>query len=225
MARNSTTKQLTDGILGQHLALSVAAHLARSQLVPDPLDVYDGSHLTEVVNLIGNALAKVAPLYVRDQKTGMARELTPLELEGATVGRAATVLTLKDGRVLSSVSVKRAELRQAIAILKALGIPNLHVPPPKETPAPKPGRPPLLAHLAELESLLRLPLIPSYVEKVEALALGIARQARSGRVANLAMRLLSAIHEARQEGEGDNRRVGLAMARLRAALEEQEKTS
>src|SRR5918993_1067925 len=70
MARKSKTLQLTEGIAGQHLALSVAAHLARSQLLPDPLKVYDGQHLTDTLNVVGLALARTAPLHVIDPAAG-----------------------------------------------------------------------------------------------------------------------------------------------------------
>jgi hypothetical protein len=220
MARKSKTQQLVESSLGQHLALSVAAHLARTQLVPDPLGAYDGQHLTEMVDVVANALARVAPLYVQDPKQGSARELTPLELDGAAVRRAATLLVLKDGRTLSSVSMKRADLRQAIAILKATGIPGLRRAPANSAAEPKaPLSPPLAQQVAELESLLRLPLIEAQVEKASRLALALARHARQGRVANFAMQLLSAVYEVNGQGEADERRLNLALARLRAAVE------
>lgn len=216
MGRKSKTQQLTESILGQHLALSVAAHLARTQVVPDPLRVYDGQHISDMVDLVANALAKVAPLYVQDASTGSARELTLAELEGASVRRGATVVTLKDGRTLSSVSMKRADLRQAIAILKAVGIPELRSQPPSEPPAPKPQQPMLGVRVAELEALLRLPLIAADVEKANSIAVGIARNAADGRVANLAMKLLSAAHSAKDD------EVTLLLAQLRAALADEE---
>ncbi|HEX5767811.1 MAG TPA: hypothetical protein VFX94_06215, partial [Burkholderiales bacterium] len=125
MVRKSKTQQLTDSILGQHLALSVAAHLARTQLVPEPLAVYDSEHLSEMIDVVARALVRVAPLYVRDAGSGEPRELTAFELEGALIARAATLLTLKDGRSFSSASIKRADLRQAIVILKAVGVDEL----------------------------------------------------------------------------------------------------
>lgn len=225
MGRKSKTQQLTESILGRHLALSVAAHLARTQLVPNPLSVYDGQHMTEALDAVANALAKVAPLYVQDAKNGAARELTAAELEGAAVRRGATMLALKDGRTLSSVSMKRADLRQAIAILKAVGVPELRIPAPKQTEAPKAEPRPLSEHLAELESLLRLPLIHTDVDKASRLAVAIARHARQGRVANLAMQLVSAVHEARGEPEPEMRRVSVTLARLRSAVAELEQSS
>lgn len=208
VGRNFTTQQLTESILGQHLALSVAAHLARTQLLRDPLDVYDGQHLSEMVDLVANALAKVAPLHIQDASTGAVRELTPAELEGATVRRGATVLALKDGRTLSSVSMKRGDLRQAIATLKAVDIPELR-------------SQPLVASVAELESLLRLPLVAQDVAKAESIAVAIARNA-AGPVAKLAMQLIAAVHETRGGAESGPRRIAMALSRLRAALHEPE---
>jgi hypothetical protein len=222
VGRKSKTRQLTDGILGQHLALSVAAHLARTQLVPEPLAVYDSQHMGEMIDIVARALAKVAPLYVRDAGSGEPRELSAAELEGAAISRAATTLSLRDGRSFSSVSIKRADLRQAIAILKAVGMPELRVSPPHEPPPPR-AEPDLLAHVTELESLLREPLVEPRVRKAKAIAVGIARHARYGRVANLSMQLVSAVHEAAHEAGAGPQKVGVALARLRAAVEEAER--
>jgi hypothetical protein len=65
MGRKSRTHHLAGQLSGQHLALSVAAHLARTQLVPEPL-------------------------YVFDSLGGEPREIGLAELEGAVVQRGAT---------------------------------------------------------------------------------------------------------------------------------------
>jgi hypothetical protein len=198
----SKVRHSTDGILGQHLALSVAAHLARTQLVPDPLAIHDARELAEMLDIVAGALAKVAPLYVQDPGSGTPRPLMPNELE--------------DGRSLSSVFIKRSDLRQAIALLKALGIPELQGPRAQaEEPKPKaaePGDP--LETVAELEKLLSAPLLPLQAERASRLLVSIARHAPRGRVANLAMQLMSALHESRYEV------VEPFLAQLRAAMEE-----
>jgi hypothetical protein len=63
--------------------LSVAAHLARMQLVPEPLAVYDSEHMNEMIDIVARALAKVTPLYVLDSSSGKPREVSAAELEGA----------------------------------------------------------------------------------------------------------------------------------------------
>jgi hypothetical protein len=76
--------------------------------------------------------------------------------------------------------------------------------------------------LADVESLLRPPLIAAQVDKAKAGALFIARHAPRGLVANLAMQLMSALHETRAADVTGDVPGGFRMtlARLRAALEE-----
>ena len=225
MARKSKTDKLTDNISGQYLSLAVASHLARTQLVPDPLKVHDSQHLGETLNIVAQALARTAPLQMTDAACGEKRALSSLDLEGAVAKRAASVLVLKDGRTLTGVSVRRSDLRQAIAILKAVGIPEFA---PAPAAAPKPGAngnggiEALRARFAEVDRLLTPPLLPVQVEQAKAAAVWIARHAPHGRVANLAMQLMSSLHEPRGSGEipGGFR---MALARLRAALEESAK--
>ena len=220
LGRKSKTHQLVSSIAGQHLALSVAAHLARTQLVPDPLTVYDGQHLMDTIDVVARALARVAPLHVRDVAGGDPRELTAAELEGAVIKRGATILALTDGRSFSSVSIRRADLRQAIAILKAVGIEELRS--HHDAAEPQRGTPiseKLLAQLAEVESLLRPPLVAEQLERAGHHIISIARDAPHGQVANLAMRLMSAVLEARGADELPPT-VRAELARLRAAVQE-----
>jgi hypothetical protein len=221
MARKSKTQYLTESIVGQHLALSVAAHLARTQLIPDPLTPYDGQHMSETIDLVANALARVVPLYVSDPKLGAPRELSEAEREGATIKRGATLLALRDGRTLSSVSIKRGDLRQAIAILKAIGIPELvRRAPPIPTPEPaREPRVPLAAQIGEIEKLLQRPLLSQEISKANRLLVALARHAPNGHLSNIAMRLMSAAHDA-ASSRGEAQEVRVLLARLRVAAEE-----
>jgi hypothetical protein len=224
MGRKSKTQQLTESILGQHLALAVAAHLARTQLVLHPPSGHDTEHMTEMLDVVGNALARVAPLYVHDPITREPRQLMEGELEGARVKRGATLLVLRDGRSFTAVTIKRADLRQAIGILKAVGIPELANARKATQPhkaEPPDGRADLRERLAELEKALNPPLLDSQIELANRLLVSIARQASEGRVANLAMRMLSAVHDARAS-TSDERQIDLMLAQLRAAVAEQD---
>jgi hypothetical protein len=107
-----------------HVPLAVAAHLARAQLVPDPGKVYDAQHLSEMLNVLALALARSAPLYLPDPGGAEGRRLSVFELQGATAQRSASVLVLRDGRELAGVTMRREDLRSAIAALKALGPAN-----------------------------------------------------------------------------------------------------
>jgi len=222
MPRKPKSQHLAEGISGQHVSLAVAAHLARSQLVPEPLKAYDGQHLAEMLDVMAQALTRSAALHQIDAQTGLTRELSPAELEGAVARRGATELVLKDGRTLSGVSVKRADLRQAIALLHTIGVPELAAAPPPAVagkPVVNANGEALRARLAEVENLLQPPLLPAQVERAKAGAVWIARHAPQGRVANLAMQLMSALHESQSIDEipGGFR---MALARLRAAFEE-----
>jgi hypothetical protein len=107
-----------------HVPLAVAAHLARAQLVPDPGKVYDSLHLSDMLNVIALALARSAPLYLPDPGGGEGRRLSVFELQGAKVQRSASLLVLSDGREIAGVTMRREDLRSAIAVLKALGPAN-----------------------------------------------------------------------------------------------------
>jgi len=220
VGRRSKTQQITSTFAGQHLALSVAAHLARTQLVPDPLGVYDGQHMSEMLDVVARALSRVAPIYVRDAGAADPRPLTPGELDGATIRRGATLVALADGRSFSSATIKRLDLRQAIAILKAVGIEELNRPQAAAESRPQePRARKLLAQIEEVETLLEPPLLPGHLERAGQHMIWIAREAPHGRVANLAMRLMSALLEAR--GADALPPGALAeLARLRAAVED-----
>lgn len=225
MARKSNGAQLS----GEYLSLAVAAHLAGTQLLPQ---MYAGKHVAEMLNIVALALARTAPIYLPDAHSGEPRQLAPHELEGATVRSGAAQLVLQDGRALAGASLRRVELRQAIAMLKARGLrqfaPQLaaaidQAKAPRVAEAPAPPRPApeaLRARLEEVEALLAPPLLGTQVERAKAAAIWIARNAPQGRVANLAMQLMSALqdrHDAADEMPGGHR---MALARLRAALDE-----
>ena len=223
LARTSKRKDLIETTLGQHLALSVAAHLARTQLVRDPFNTYEGEHLLQSLDVVANALLRVTPVYARGVGKGEPRQLTETELQGARVKNAAQNLLLSDGRNLSAVTVKRSELRQAIGILKAIGVPELVVRTDTKEAERSDRLPPddtvrRRAQISEMEELLSSPLSPARAERANRIAIDIARSAPHGRIANLAMRLMSAIHEARNGGDEQGLRIMLA--RLSSALDE-----
>jgi len=203
------TQGLRDAILGQHLSLTVAAHLARVQLVSNPLARYDAEHIIQMVELVAGALVKVAPLYVSGEAGATPREIRAAELEGATVGQGGALLVLKDGRMLSGISIKRGDLRHAIAVLRSVGVPGLEQRERKPALAPSPDP---LQMLERIEALTRQAGPP---RELNALLATLARHAADERVANLALQLMSALHESNDD------RVVLALAQLRTVLNAQ----
>ena len=217
MARRRTNS-LVNGARGEHIGLSLAANLARSQLCPSNSQNAGGKPYAQLLDIVANALAQVAPLYILDTLTGDARELSAAELEGANVRSGATLLALKDGRVLTTVSMRRVDLAKAIRVLEAIGLPQLPRPPQKQLPAePVRARISPLEVLEQLESMLAAGDAPTDLRKANSLAVLIARHAGRGPVVNLAMQLVTAI----AHGDPASGQIPSTLAQLRAALQEQ----
>lgn len=221
MARRRTPP-LADRMLGQHINLTAATHIARTQLVRDPAARYDTEHLFELLDVIARALVKVATLYVREPNAE-PRELTAAELEGAKVLEGGNYLILRDGRKVSAVSIKRMDLRQAIAVLRAVGLPELGAEPRRAPPPPgNEGMRDQALELETLEGLLRAPLISPQLERANAILISLARHQNARGVAIIAMQLMSALLESRGQEELDER-VPVLLAQLRAAVTEAER--
>ena len=189
-----------------HLPLSDAVLLASNELLGDPG--------TDTLNLVGNALARVVPVYFEDGVLS-PRALSEDELEGSQVMQRASVLRLKDGRSLSTVWIKRGDLRRGIAVLRTVGIPEIGN--SRDKSATEHAE--LSAKVAEIEELVRPPLLPSQMNRVNALAISISRSTSNAELASLAMRLLRAIHDARAAGDGaDTRAIELIVVRMRETL-------
>ena len=112
-------------------------------------------------------------------------------------------------------------MRQAIAILRTIGIPELvRGAPEAPKPQPEAGRLALLAgQVREVERMLRPPFVREQFDRCNRLLLAIARHAPDGRLANTAMCLMTAVQRAGSSGAQDDEIPGL-VARLRAAVDE-----
>jgi hypothetical protein len=65
----------------------------------------------------------------------------------------------------------------------------------------KPSPDELLSTLVQVEELARSPAVADHIDRAAKLALSIARNAPTGAISNLAMKLMSAIHALPREGE------------------------
>jgi hypothetical protein len=220
MGRKPKKDQSTDITVGQHVAFPVAVQLATSELFEDQRSDSGAQHVGGMLDVIGNALVRVVPVYFQDAGLAKPRPLSQGELEGSEVMHSATVLLLRDGRTLSTVWIKRRDLRRGIAVLRTTGISQLA--------GKRPGQPAtqheeLLEKVSEIERLVRPPLLPSQVERVSTLAISIARSAPQGGIATHAVRLLGALYDARTAGENaDTRGIALIVARMRDAIGDKE---
>jgi hypothetical protein len=209
--------RLAEGIRNQHVAMSVAAGLARAQLVPNPVAAYDARHLSEMLELMATAIARVAPIHAMNARTGEIRRLTEEELEGASFARGATALVLKDGTTIAGVSITRGDLRHAVAVLKTIGF---QADPQTDKPLAGPARAEALeAPLAEIAQVLRLPFTLECFDKVNRPAMEIVRAAGTGPIVNYVMQLISALHLARVKVEKQSSAVDAALAALQHAIE------
>jgi hypothetical protein len=83
----------------------------------------------------------------------------------------------------------------------------------------KPDFEALLSSLKEVEELLQFPGVPGHVHKATTLAMRIARSAGSGRVSNLAMKLISEALKLRSAAS-DRKDLNVVLWHLRIALQE-----
>ena len=88
----------------------------------------------------------------------------------------------------------------------------------------------LLSRLREIEELLQFPGVAGHVERAEKLAISIARSARTGAIAQLAMQAVSEAHALKasvgaQDGDAlplapSRRNLERVLGRLRESLEQ-----
>ena len=212
---------MVNPIFGDHLPLSLAANLARSQLVANPLGRCDAQHVFEMLDAVARALLKTARVHVREGEGAAPRELKPIELEGAQVLQGGRFVVLADGRRLAGVSILRAELREAIAGLRRVGVPELGAA-VQEPVKPRHAQPlDPAAALDELGRLLRPPLVSPQLEEANRILILLARRARPAQTANLAMQLMSALYDSRGKDTLSDS-VPLLLAQLGAILRQSE---
>jgi hypothetical protein len=113
---------MPDKPIDPHIGLTAAAGIAYDQIAERPRTFYDATHLTDVFNMVAQALSQVAPIYVAEPDTGKRRRLGDADLLGAKFSRGATVLVLADGRAFRGLTMLRSDLPPAISILKATGL-------------------------------------------------------------------------------------------------------
>ncbi len=102
----------------EHLPLAVAAAQTYYQVMGAVPEQKAAAHLDEILNRVAHAIAKVAPLHAPDDSG--QREIPTTELLQSRFRRGATVLMLKDGTELRGLTVRRVDVRAAVAVLKGI---------------------------------------------------------------------------------------------------------
>lgn len=105
-----------------HIGLTTASGIAYDQLADKKRSFFDGEHFNEVLNQVGQALIRLAPVFTFDANAREPRQLDEAELFEARVIRGASALELPDGRRLNDLSIQRADLAGAITILRSTGV-------------------------------------------------------------------------------------------------------
>lgn len=105
-----------------HIGLATASGIAYDQLAERKRSVYDAEHFNEVLNRVGQALIRLAPVFTIEDSSREPRRLQEAELFEARVILGASALVLPDGRRYSDLSVQRADLAGAITLLRSTGV-------------------------------------------------------------------------------------------------------
>jgi len=102
----------------EHVALPVAAAQAYYQIVGRTPEDKTVGNLDRVLNRVAHAITNVVAVHVPDGAG--SRQLLPIELMQSEFRRGATVLVLRDGTELRSLTVRRGDVREAISVLIAI---------------------------------------------------------------------------------------------------------
>lgn len=106
----------------QHLALSTAAAVIYRQITGTTAQIASAEDFDEALNVVARAIANVAPIWTADRPSGVPRQLAPIELIHCNFARGATLLVTGFGVEYRHLTIRRADMRAALAILKGAGV-------------------------------------------------------------------------------------------------------
>ena len=105
----------------EHLALATAAVIVYQQVMETPLAYDSVAAMNEILHGVAHALSNVAPIYALDGDSAMPKQLEPIDLLRGEFQRGATILRTPNGTEYRSLSIRRDDMRAAIAILRGAG--------------------------------------------------------------------------------------------------------
>jgi hypothetical protein len=106
----------------QHLALSTAAAVVYHQVMGAAAAAGSADDVLDVLDRVAGAIANVATIYTSDRPSGTPRQLAPIELIHCRFERGATALKTSFGLEYHNLSIRRDDMRTAIAILRGARI-------------------------------------------------------------------------------------------------------
>ncbi len=107
---------------GDHIALSTAAAVVYHQVMGTTAEIAYADDIVEILDRVAGAIANVAPIYTADRPSGSPRQLAPIELIHCRFERGATVLKTSFGLEYGNLSIRRDDMRTALAILRGARI-------------------------------------------------------------------------------------------------------
>jgi hypothetical protein len=102
----------------EHLSLPVAAAQTFYQVSGSATVIKNAAHLDRILNDVAHAITNVVPIHVPDGQA--TRQVSAIELLESSFMRGATVLKLKDGTELKKLTIRRRDMRAAVALLIAV---------------------------------------------------------------------------------------------------------
>jgi hypothetical protein len=99
----------------EHLSLSTAAAVVYHQVMGAAAPA---GEISAALDRVAGAIANVAPIYTADRPSGTPRPLAPIELIHCRFERGATVVKTSFGPEYGNLSIRRDDMRSAIAILR-----------------------------------------------------------------------------------------------------------
>lgn len=100
------------------VALSTAAAVVYQQVMGAAVPAGSAEQAAAILDHVAGAIANVAPIYTADRPTGTPRQLAPIELIHCRFRGGAARVQTSFGLEYGALSIRREDMRSAIAILK-----------------------------------------------------------------------------------------------------------
>jgi hypothetical protein len=104
------------------VALSTAALVTYHQVMGSTFEPLDVPHANAMLREVARAISNVPPIYAAASATQQAKVLPDSELLSGEFLRGATLLRTSRGVECRQLSIRRVDMRSAIAILRRAGV-------------------------------------------------------------------------------------------------------
>jgi hypothetical protein len=104
------------------VALSTAALVTYHRIMGGTFEPLNVPHANAVLREVARAISNVAPIYAALSPTERPKELPDFELLSGEFLRGASVLRTSRGVEYRQLSIRRVDMRSAIAILRRAGV-------------------------------------------------------------------------------------------------------